>query len=93
VSGLAWLFILGGALELFGLYLVGRDVLDSHIKNTTPVTPAQVNESLGEKMVEQVHSRGCDQQGRWWQHSSPRMGRRLFAAGVMFRRSATIIAL
>jgi hypothetical protein len=41
---------LGGALELYGVYLVGRDVLDAHIANTTPVTRAQVKQSLGGKM-------------------------------------------
>jgi hypothetical protein len=45
-----------GALELYGIYLVGRDVLDAHIANTTPVTPAQVKQSLDERLV-QSHTR------------------------------------
>ena len=50
MTPLAWVFVLGGLLELIGLFLVGKDVLDAHVASTTPLTRAAVKESLGGKM-------------------------------------------
>jgi hypothetical protein len=89
-----WLvFVAGGLLELGGLYLVGRDVLDAHIKNATPLTPAEVKKSLGGKMwnkytaaVATNAAAGGNIRRRAW-------GVGLFAAGIIVQTVGNILAL
>ena len=90
---LALVFVAGGVLELGGLYLVGRDVFDAHVKNTTPLTPTQVKESLRGKMWNKYTAAvatnaavGGDIRRRAW-------GVAIFAFGVIVQTVGNIIAL
>jgi hypothetical protein len=50
---LVWVYLFGGALELFGIGLVAWDVRDAHLNVTRRLTPERMQELLGGKMPNQ----------------------------------------
>jgi hypothetical protein len=89
----ALVFALGGALELYGIYLVGRDVLDAHIANTTPVTPAQVKQSLGGKMWNKYTEAAATNKAVGGNIRRRAWGVAFFALGVLVQTVGNIAAV
>ena len=90
---LAWVFVIGGLLELFGIYLVGRDVWDAHVKNTTPLTPDDMKKSLKGKGWNKFTAAAATNEAIGGDIRRRAFGVALFALGVVVQTVGNIVAL
>jgi hypothetical protein len=75
------------------IFLVGKDVLDAHVTNTTPLTPAAVKESVGGKMWNKYTSAVATNRAVGGTIRRRAWGGGFFALGVIVQTVGNIVAL